>query len=214
MLQESRPAELQRASRTEHPPRFARPLGAAAGSNPTTHFAPFDPETANALSAEREGLIRRLNSQQQSIARELQIALPDWLMQSGHLGNKFTRLATTAGKAFDHSTLLSINRLVVVELALRLPETLAQRNLPSEVLALYPAASKRLVTYLQNASDPQYHYPHDSFVKDLRFASGLSVPCGAQDVDLRSTVGFRASARLLMHRPSARYVLSTLRHGQ
>jgi len=218
MSQEYSRAGLEWLPRTETPStikdQFAGSLEALPEANPALQLALFDPEIADAFSAEWDGVARRLRSEELSCAKELRMALPDWRSPSGGLGARFINLATKASKRFEHSTLLMINRLLVAQLALRLPQSIPGRNVPSEVLALYPLAARQLVTYLQEASDQQYHYPHDSFVKDLRFASGLSVPGGAQDVDLRSTIGYRASARMLMRIPSGRNILRVLRYGQ
>jgi hypothetical protein len=177
----------------------------------------IDSPTSDGFLEERETLVRRLDAQAQSAAKELQVALPDW-RRPAHpvigLGKRFIALAEAAHDTFEQSTLLNINKLLVVESALKLPETLAKRDLPEEVLAMYPAWAKRLLVYLRQVSDRQYYYPHDSFVKDLRIASGLSVPCGVQDVDLRSIIGYRASARCLLRYPSARYFGRVLRYGQ
>jgi hypothetical protein len=218
MSQEYSRAGLEWLPRTETSStikdQFARSQVEVPEAKPAAQFALFDPEIAEAFSAEWDALAKRLRSQELSFARELRMALPDWRLPSGDLGAGFINLATKASKRFEHSTLLTINRLLVVQLALRLPQTLPGRNVPSEIMALYPPAARQLVTYLQAASDQQYHYPHDSFVKDLRFASGLSVPGGAQDVDLRSTIGYRASARLLIRNPSGRNIRRLFKYRQ
>jgi hypothetical protein len=173
----------------------------------------MDSATAEGFAQERENLARRLNREQRAAAKELQMALPDW-RRSAFLGSKFANLAIAAVSKFPPETLLSINKFIVADLALRLPQTLAERDLPEEVLALYPTATERILAYLRDVADPQYRYPHDSFSKDLRLASGFSVPCGAQDVDLRSIIGYRASSRYLLSNPSLRHIGSVLRSGQ
>ena len=175
----------------------------------------IDDATAEAFLTERENLLKRLDPQERSVARELQMALPHWRGSASGLGKKFINLEAAAFQRFERSRLYDINKLLVVDLALGLPEKLAERDLPGELLAMYQPATKRLLTYLQEASDPQYYYPHDFFVKDLRVASGLSVPSfGAQDIDLRSAIGYRASARGFLRKPAPEYIGSMLRHGQ
>jgi hypothetical protein len=179
-----------------------------------------DSATTDELANTRETLASRLNLPARTVAKDLQMALPDWRQPGyldrspGTLGSKFAKVANAAARKFPRPTFVGISRFVVADLALRLHETMAERDLPDEVLALYPVAIRRLLGYLHDVSDPQYCYPHDSFTKDLRIAAGLSVPCGAQDVDLRSVIGYRASSRFLLHRPSLRHLASVARSGQ
>jgi hypothetical protein len=174
----------------------------------------MDKATSDALADIRGILSSHLNAEERSAAEELETALPDWRQPARDLGAKFINLALAEMQRFSPSTLININKLVVADMALKLPETLSKRDLPRDVLTMYPVAVKRLIAYLGRDCDSQYCYPNDSFVKDLRFASGLSVPCGAQDVDLRSIIGYRASARSLLRHPSARYLRSVVSHGQ
>jgi hypothetical protein len=164
----------------------------------------------------RENLSGWLPGEVKSAVHDLKMALPDWRRCAPYsdLGTTFSNLATTLRRRFDGPTFVGVSRLLVVDLALELPESVAKRNIPDSVLALYPAAMGRLVAYLRDVEDPEYGYPQDYFVKDLRFASGLTVPCGAQVVDLRSNVGRRGSVRMLLQRPSMRHLPSFVRSGQ
>lgn len=169
--------------------------------------------TAQGFLKQQQWLSQRLNPQEQSAASELEAALPDWRDATGGL-ERFGNLTEAFRPRYDRSTFININKLVIVNLALRLEESIASRNIPDEILLMYPAASQRLLNYLVNLSDSEYSLQNDEFLKDLRFASGLSVPSGSHVIDLRSMIGYRASARLLLHDPSWRYVLSILRSGQ
>jgi hypothetical protein len=174
----------------------------------------MDTATAEGFLTERDELSRRLTQAQQSAVGELETALPDWRDPTGGFG-RFSALSAAFRQRFEPSTFSNINKFVVVDLVLRLEEAIASRNLPNEILTMYPAAASRLLTYVQNLSDHDYSYPDDDFLKDLRFASGLSVPSrGAQDIDLRAAIGYRASARWLLRNPSARYARGILRWGQ
>ena len=160
-----------------------------------------------ALLRERETLVKRLTQQEQSAAATLRAALPDWRRAARYedLGSKFAILSKALQDGCERSIFLAVNRLLVIDLALRLPDTIATRNIPREVQALYPDAAARLIAYLRD-DDAEYCYPNERFVKDLRFASGLTVPCGAQVVDLRSVIGYAASARWLLRHPSAHHI--------
>jgi hypothetical protein len=77
---------------------------------------------------------------------------------------------------------------LIGHLALRLAERLPSMNLPNSILELYPAAFERLAAHLTGADLTSYWCGDDEFLKDVRIAGGYSVPCGAQDVDLYSTI--------------------------
>lgn len=53
-------------------------------------------------------------------------------------------LAETSRPRYDRATFLDINKLVIVNLALRLDELIATRGIPDEILLMYPDAAQRL----------------------------------------------------------------------
>jgi hypothetical protein len=71
-------------------------------------------------------------------------------------------------------------RAALARLALALPHAGHDVSLPASIRSLYPAAFDRLERSL-TVSAP---YDWDGFVKDARLVLGLSVPAGAQDVDV------------------------------
>lgn len=79
-------------------------------------------------------------------------------------------------------------RAFVAALAIRQAKKLHDSGFPLSVLALYPIAYTRLAQYLRTKADATYWVGQDAFLKDIRLAGGFSVPCGAQDVDLISTI--------------------------
>lgn len=174
----------------------------------------MDRSTAEGFTNERERLMGRLSPDEQAAARALQATLPDWRIPTVWPGDEFIRMSESLRGKFGPSTLSDISRLFIVELALSLDAKLAEQRIPEEVFALYPAASKRLLAYLREAADEAYYLPNDFFFKDARFASGLSVPCGAQMVDLRSCIGYRASIRWVLRNHSRKYLVSLVRSGQ
>src|SRR5690242_16034541 len=89
-----------------------------------------DAATSDALLEKRERLAKCFNATEHSAATELRRALPEWRRPAGNLGDRFNRLAASMCESCPPSTLLDINRFVVAELALELPKTLADRNLP------------------------------------------------------------------------------------
>jgi hypothetical protein len=187
---------------------------AEASVNETERDRVMDHSTIEGFVNERDLLSRRLEPEEQSAARELAATLPDWREPVSGLGDKFIRMSTAFQQRFKTSTAIDINKFLVIDLALVLEARLVTRDLPKEVLALYPAASARLLTYVRNLAGEEYYFTNDYFLKDVCFASGLSVPCGAQVVDWRSGIGYRASARWLLRNPSPHYVGVFLRSGQ
>lgn len=77
-------------------------------------------------------------------------------------------------------------RALVAHWALQLPERYAPLNLPASVLAELPGAVTRLARFLIEAIGS---YDPDYWAKDVRFVLGLTVPCGAQAVDLSARIG-------------------------
>jgi hypothetical protein len=87
-----------------------------------------------------------------------------------------------------------LKRALVAKLALYLPHLVEKMDLPSSILALYPDAFERLADFLKSAGDDPYDSAGDFFCKDVRFVLGLSVPCGAQVVDMYSRFRLRTVA--------------------
>lgn len=134
------------------------------------------------------------------MAQALIHALPDWRQPRGFmdLGSAFI----TQCKHQDRFTLKSwnqINLLLITELALQLPNRIMERNLPQAILDLYSEALERLESFI--CTEPiAYYYPNEYFLKDLRFVSGLTVPCGAFVADLRSIMGWKPGPSLLKNK--------------
>ena len=66
-------------------------------------------------------------------------------------------------------------------------------RLPSSILKLYPAFFGRLATFLHDRVNGVYD--DDFFAKDVRYALGLTMPCGALQFDLNGVVGPKLIAR-------------------
>jgi hypothetical protein len=60
-------------------------------------------------------------------------------------------------------------------------------RLPRSIVKLYPDFFRRLSKFLFEKAC--YFYPQDYYVKDIRYALGLTVPCGAHQLDLKGRVG-------------------------
>ncbi len=164
----------------------------------------IDPAVAGGFIALRDALRAQLPAKALAQADALQAALPDWRRTArfSELGAAFAAAVVKARQLLPHALLVDMNRLLVTQLALGLDTTLHSRRLTPELLSLVPAAAARLLAHLRDGVDAAYVYPSDYFVKDLRFAAGLTVPGGAEVLDLRSHPGQRVSMQLLRRRPS------------
>jgi hypothetical protein len=78
-----------------------------------------------------------------------------------------------------------LRRAIVAHLVLDHFEV--EDNLPSSVIALYPEFFDRMIKFLSTKAC--YSYPQEYYEKDIRYALGLTVPCGAHQLDLRNRVG-------------------------
>jgi hypothetical protein len=83
-------------------------------------------------------------------------------------------------------------------------------RLPSSILKLYPTFFGRLASFLHDRVNGVYN--DDFFAKDVRYALGLTIPCGALQFDLNGVVGPKLIARDLVAtrslRSTARYFAS------
>jgi hypothetical protein len=75
-------------------------------------------------------------------------------------------------------------------------------RLPSSILKLYPAFFGRLARFLHDRVNDAYD--DDFFAKDVRYALGLTIPCGALQLDLNGVVGPKLIARDLIATRSLR----------
>ncbi len=87
---------------------------------------------------------------------------------------------------------------LVAHLAVGLSERVSTMVLPDSVVELYPDTIARLATHLATADLSEYWTGDDDFLKDVRIVAGYSVPCGAQDVDLHSTISRRSGLKSIV----------------
>jgi hypothetical protein len=179
----------------------------------------MDDLTIEGLLGERGRLSYRLPRDVQLAAHELKEAIPHWRTRErglGGLGSRFIKLSAALRSRLKPSTYVDLNKFLITDLSLSLEAKLIHRDLPDEVWTLYPATVARLLSYIRGSVGDNYGYPNEFFFKDVRFASGLSVPCGTVFVNLRSGLGYRTSVRWLLRHPHLflRYAGSCLPSGQ
>jgi hypothetical protein len=95
-------------------------------------------------------------------------------------------LKKTAHLSQDEQTILK--RALVAKLVLHLPAIVGKMNLSDSILALYPDAFGRLADFLKSSVNEPYDSTGEFFCKDVRFALGLSVPCGVLGIDMTSRI--------------------------
>lgn len=83
-----------------------------------------------------------------------------------------------------------LQQSAIAALAIEFLTRLTSLDLPESVLTNIPSCYDRLVKYLLETLEKGHDYEEDYFLKDANFVMGLSVPCGAQIVDLKSKLGW------------------------
>jgi hypothetical protein len=102
-------------------------------------------------------------------------------------------LYKTKGKSFDDRVL--IYKLIIFIFAANLKSLLKNKKISEDIFNLYPIYMERL---LEKLLTPQNVVLNESYSSALQFAMGLTVPCGAQVVDLRSKVPFKSIIKTLI----------------
>ena len=145
----------------------------------------------------------------------LEKALSDWRTPrtAADLGPQFPALLRAAHLGLeDDVARATFNRALVAHIASHLRYRLTELALPPDVLELIPPALNRLHAFLCDQHDT-YDIGDDYFLKDVRFAAGWTVPCGAKVVDLRSRISIPINLIAALRGRAARLALRTLRPG-
>ena len=91
----------------------------------------------------------------------------------------------------DEQDRLRLKKALVARLAVQLFRI--EDRMPSSVIALYPAFLQRLASFLKEGAEETYDI--DYFIKDVRYALGLTVPAGTLSFDLRYRIGPKLAMR-------------------
>lgn len=183
-------------------------------------LAPLPPQRSEleltGASEALDDLSRALSPVSVDLFAPLEDALSDWREPRtiGDLGPRFPALLRAAHAGLEGDLKRSaFNQALVAHLASRLRFRLTELALPTEVLERIPPALGRLHVFLSDQPD-NYGLGDDYFLKDVRFAAGWTVPCGAKVVDLRGRVSLpislltavrgRAPLALRVFRPTRR----------
>lgn len=162
-------------------------------------------------------LLERLPPSAHPLIDDVVAALPDWNVPRDvtDLGRQFEGAIDRAYEVLDDDATTGLfSAALVASLVSGLPPRLRDRRLPPDVVAQVPPALDRLLAFLRSADLTGYRWAgesHDFFLKDIRFAAGLTVPVGAGVVDLRNRIGFRRTVALAVRRRSPTAVAALLR---
>jgi hypothetical protein len=164
-------------------------------------------EVANDVSAEESRQFRRLLS---SVVADARAVAGHW--DFGSPARVLDRLVEDS-RAFPQGThprhRARLRQAAVARLALGFFEP--NDRLPDSILKLYPSFFGRLAAFLHDRISGSYD--DNFFAKDVRYALGLTIPCGALQFDLNATVGPKLIARDLAATNSFRSVASYLTSG-
>lgn len=118
----------------------------------------------------------------------------------GDLGAQaVSAVSAIAREPDDRASLMS--RALVAHLASNLPDAL-DPTLPPRVFERADTWLGVLLPFLREGPTEGYSYPADAFLKDYRFVTGMTVPCGAQVVDLAERPGLKSVMALASRNPS------------
>jgi hypothetical protein len=163
-----------------------------------------DRTTTHMPDAERDALLARAVRDLPALEESPDLHLP--VRRLSRLGSEIeTQWGVPARVAFAAA--------LVAHLALRLSDRLSSIGLPDSVVDQYPGAFERLVAWLSTADLAAYWSGDELFLKDVRIAGGYSVPCGAQDVDLYSTISRRSGLKSIVTQRDLRNGLAVIRWG-
>jgi hypothetical protein len=161
-------------------------------------------------------LVDRADREAQQPLLSLAEAVSDWHPPRAFpdLGPHFSATLRSAQRLLESKIPRPVfNRAVVAYTASTLPYKIADLSLPADVVSEMPAALERLHAFLSLPGDADYDLPHDYFLKDIRFAAGWTVPCGAQVVDLRSKIRLGTGIAALRTERSLRLAPRLLRRA-
>lgn len=103
-----------------------------------------------------------------------------------NLGGSAVRALTQAAA---HADRVVIARALIAGLARDVVERTRAAGVTPRIAARTVDAAHRLHDFLSGEMPADYGFPSDAFVKDYRFVQAMTVPCGAQVVDLDDSVG-------------------------
>jgi hypothetical protein len=149
-------------------------------------------------------LEKKLQPQAQALLGRL---LKSWPREQGcrgfeNLGAETSRLLKQAAAIPDDTMRTTLSRALIARLASTAAGVIAGKPVTAAVVKRAEDWLPTLFTYLNGDDHQDYWYPNDLFLKDYRFVTGLTVPCGAQVVDLWDGIGPKTAFKLGLKHPS------------
>lgn len=131
----------------------------------------------------------------QKLAKEISSKAPRWSNSADFTAPASNVERLIAKELPDISTeeRTILKRSLVAKFALDVPVNALQMNLPESFLSYYSPTMDRLANHLKSDVTSLYPTGDDFFCKDIRLVLHLSIPCGAQDVDLISYVPLKSA---------------------
>ena len=120
-----------------------------------------------------------------------------------NLGKKATAGLAEAANIASVSERRDFGRALIARLAQDTMERAAGLVLTPRILERTRCWLIRLAGFLETMETVDYAFPGDIFCKDYRFVTMMTVPCGAQVVDLNDGVGPKTAIKLALQNPLA-----------
>ena len=117
------------------------------------------------------------------------------------LGNKVVKTFAKVTEIELASERRDLSRALIAGLAQHMIDRTMAAGVTQSMLEHAKDWQERLLGFLGDKAPDDYCFPSDLFIKDYRYTTALSVPCGAQVIDLDNSVGFKTAGRLALQRP-------------
>lgn len=120
-----------------------------------------------------------------------------------NLGQNAVAAMNDAACISDERERRNFNRALIARLAQGTMERAAQMSITPKIIERTRQWLPRLAEFLEALETTDYSFPQDLFCKDYRFVTMMTVPCGAQVLDLSDGVGPKTSLKLALQYPLA-----------
>lgn len=145
-----------------------------------------------------------LNDQAKALLNDIINAKPceEGCREFANLGPPVVRRLKQAAAASNPIERRDISRALVACLAADVVSTISSRSVTAEVIERTKRWQPRLLDFLKGDDQGDYWFPNDLFLKDYRFVTGITVPCGAQVIDLSDGIGPKTALKLATRHPT------------
>lgn len=120
-----------------------------------------------------------------------------------NLGRHAVAALNEAASISDECERRNFSRALIARLAQGTMDRTASMSLTPKIIERTRQWLPRLAEFLEALVTSDYCFPQDLFCKDYRFVTMMTVPCGAQVLDLNDGVGPKTSLKLALQYPLA-----------